>query len=117
MKQAKKINESFCIGAMLALTNDKFLTSKHFPVGLGLDTLTGLKQPVVYLSKLGHFICYKQIEEIETAQAELALKLSNESSILPLITMDNSKRVNDYIFKGFKIWMKKIYARLLQRFY
>ena len=53
------------------------------------------------------------MEEIETAQAELALNLSNESNILRLVPIDSNKELNDYIFKGFKLWMKKIHARLL----
>ena len=93
--------------------NGKFLNNKHCAVGLGLHSLTGLKQPVVYLSKLGHSISYKQIEEIETAQAKLTLNLSRESSILPLVPMESNKKVNNYTFKGFKTWMKKIYAGLL----
>ena len=98
---------------MFALGNGKFWSSKHCAVRLGLHSLTGLKQPVVYLSKLGHSISYKQMEEMETAQAELALNLSNESSILRLVPINSNKKVNDYTFKNFKIWMKKIYARLL----
>ena len=43
------------------------------------------------------------MEEIETPQAELALNLSNEPSILRLVSMDSNKKVNDNTFKGFKI--------------
>ena len=92
---------------MFALSKGKFLTSKHCAIGLGLHSLTGLKQPVVYLSKLGHSISNKQIEEIETAQAELALNLSKELSILRLVPMQSNKKVNNYTFKGLKTWMKK----------
>ena len=87
---------------MFALSKGKFLTSKHCAIGLGLHSLTGLKQPVVYLSKLGHSISNKQIEEIETAQAELALNLSKELSILRLVPMQSNKKVNNYTFKGLK---------------
>ena len=69
-----------------ALSKGKFLTSKHCAVGPGLHSLSGLKQPAVYLSKLGHSIRYKQIEEIETAQAELD-ESSNESSIFSMVPM------------------------------
>ena len=106
VKKNKQINKSLCSDVMF-LSNGKFLTSKHCAVGLGLRSLTGLKQPVVYLSKLRHSVSYKQMEEIQTAQTELALNLSNESSILLLLPMDSNKKVNNYTFNGFKIWMKK----------
>ena len=69
-----------------ALSKGKFLTSKHCAVGLGLQSLSGLKQSVVYLSKLGHSIRYKQIEEIQIAQAEID-ESSNESSIFSMVPM------------------------------
>ena len=58
---------------MFVLSNSKFWTSKHCAAGLGIHSLTGLKQPVDYLSKLGHSISYKQMEKIERVQAELAI--------------------------------------------
>ena len=76
----KRLNKLFRSDVMFALSNGKFLTSKHCTVRRGLHSLSGLKQPVVYLSKLGHSISYKQIEEIETAQAELALNLSKSQA-------------------------------------
>ena len=39
---------------MYSVSNENFLTSKHCAVELGLHTLTGLKQPIVYTSRLGH---------------------------------------------------------------
>ena len=65
----------------LVLSNGKFLTRKHCAVGLGLHRLTILKESLVYLSKLAHSISYKQIEENEAAQTELALKLSRHQLI------------------------------------
>lgn len=53
------------------------------------------------------------MKEIETTRAELALNLSKKSSILPLILMYSDNKVHNYSFKGFKIWIKSIYARLL----
>ena len=110
-KKNKLLNKSFCSDVICVLSNGKFLTSKHRAVGLGLHSLTGLKQTVVYLSKPRHSVSYKQMEEIQKVQKELALNLSNESRILPLVPMDSNKKVNDYTFQSFKIWMKKTYVR------
>ena len=110
-KKNKLLNKSFCSDVICVLSNGKFLTSKHRAVGLGLHSLTGLKQTVVYLSKPRHSVSYKQMEEIQKVQKELALNLSNESRILPLVPMDSNKKVNDYTFQSFKIWMKKTSVR------
>lgn len=98
---------------VFALWNGMFLSSKHCSVRLGWNSLTRLKRPVGCLSKLKHSISYEQMKEIETTRAELALNLSKKSSILPLILMYSDNKVHNYSFKGFKIWIKSIYARLL----
>ena len=69
---------------MYSVSDGNFLTSKHCAVGLVLHSLTGLKQSIVYFSRLGNSIGYHKVEEIETAQVELTLKLKEESLNLPL---------------------------------
>ena len=54
------------------------------------------------------------MKKIEIAQAELALNLSNKPRILPLAPMDSNKKANNYTFKGFKIWMKKIHTTTIK---
>lgn len=70
---------------MYSASKGNFLTSKYCAVGLGLHSLTGLKQPIVCLSRLGHSNGYDNVEEIETKQAELTRKLKEESLTLPLV--------------------------------
>ena len=84
-QKKERIIRSFSEDVMYSVSNGNFLTSKHCAVGLGLHSLTGLKQPIVYLSRLGHSTGYDKVEETETAQAELTLKLKEESRNLPLV--------------------------------
>ena len=58
---------------MYCISNGNFLTSKHCAIRLGLHNLTELKQPIVYLSRLGHLIGFDKVKEIETTQALLIL--------------------------------------------
>ena len=41
---------------------------------MGLHSITGQKLPIQMLSRLGHSVDYNTVCEIETAQAEIALK-------------------------------------------
>ena len=55
------------------MSRGKVITLKHFLLGIGLLTVTGLKMPIKILSHLGHSIDYNVVCEIETAEAELAM--------------------------------------------
>ena len=69
------------------------MSLKHFLIGIGLHNLTGLKAPIKILLNLGHSINYNLVCEVETAEAELALKLLEDDqgvhSLLPI--SDNAK--------------------------
>ena len=54
------------------ISNRSILTLKHCSLALGLHGMTGQKQPILLLSKLGHCISYDNVREIKTAQAEIA---------------------------------------------
>ena len=73
---------------MVHVTWGNVITLKHFLIGIGLHNLTGPKAPIKILSNLGHSINYKLVCEVETAEAELALKLLEEDqgvhSLLPI---------------------------------
>ena len=43
---------------------------------MGLHSITGQKLPIQMLSRLGHSVDYNTVCEIETAQAEIALKIA-----------------------------------------
>ena len=79
---------------MYSVCNGNFLLSKHCAVELGLHILTGLKQPIAYLSSLGHSIGYDKVEEIKTTLAELTLKLKEAFLNLPLVPKYEEKKVS-----------------------
>ena len=66
------------------------LTAKQFLLALGLHSTTGTCKVVDIASRLGHCINYKTTCEIETAQAAKAQALSDRSSALPLVPIEQS---------------------------
>ena len=66
------------------VSNIGFLTAKQCTLGLGIHSMTGQKQPIVILYKLGHSISYEKVLQIETAQAEIAEKFRSNSSVLAI---------------------------------
>ena len=56
------------------MSREKVVTLKQFLLGVGLHNITGLKTPIRILSHLGHCIDYNLVCEIETSQAEEAIK-------------------------------------------
>ena len=66
------------------------LTAKRFLLALGLHSTTGTCEVVDIVSRLGHCINYKTTCEIETAQAVKAQALSERSSALPLVPIEQS---------------------------
>ena len=71
------------------MSNGKFLTLKHTALALGLHSITGLKLPIIMLSRLGHSITNDMVREIETAQAELAEEFFKEGKSLPILPKDD----------------------------
>ena len=53
---------------------------KHTPIGLGLHSMTGQKLPIPFLSGHGNSISYDMVNQIDTAQAEVA-KIYGSSSV------------------------------------
>ena len=84
----KRFVHSYSSDLVHGVTRGKVITLKHFLIGIGLHNLTGLKAPIKILSNLGHSINYNLVCEVETAEAELALKLLEEDqgvhSLLPI---------------------------------
>ena len=76
-----------------AVTRGKTVTLKHFLIGVGLHNITGLKTPIKILSHLDHCIDYNLVCEIETAQAEEALKCLEETQN---DSYENEKQVLTY---------------------
>ena len=58
----------------------KYTTLKHTSLGLGLHSMTGMKNPMNILDRLGHSISYDMVCWIETAQVEVSQKLLKTSN-------------------------------------
>ena len=78
-----------------AISRGDFFTAKHVLriLGCGLHSITGLKKPINILSKYGHSCNYNTIQEIKTAQAELAKKLISLKYPLPFMPIDQESKV------------------------
>ena len=85
-----RLVNSFAQDLVRGVTNGKIILAKHFLIALGLHNMTGQKQVVDILHRLGHSNSYSQMCEIETAQAEAAIERSMSSSILSLKPPQNS---------------------------
>ena len=84
----KRFVHSYSSDLIHGVTRGKVITLKHFLIGIGQHNSTGLKVPIKILSNLGHSINYNLVCEVETTEAELALKLLEEDqgvhSLLPI---------------------------------
>ena len=65
---------SYSSNLIASVSRGKVVTLKQFLLGVGLHNITGLKTPIRILSHLGHCIDYNLVCEIETSQAEEAIK-------------------------------------------
>ena len=81
---------SFAQDLVHSISKGSFLTLKHTCLGLGLHSMTGLKIPIVILSRLGNCITYDTALEIETAQAELAQQFDSNGLSLPIQPKDST---------------------------
>ena len=70
------------------VTNGKIMAAKQFLLALGFHKITGTRKVVDIVSRLGHYINYKTTCEIETAQVVKAQSLSERSSALPLVPIE-----------------------------
>ena len=61
-------------------TRGRVKPGKHLTSGLGLKSLTGSRQVIDIVKRLGHCISYHQVEAIET---ELATQTSNNNCYTP----------------------------------
>ena len=80
----RRLIESFSADFMYGVSGE--ITGKHYLLGHGLHSMTGNKETVQIANRLGHCLTYDKLLDIETAQAQKAVKLMNTSdtSILPL---------------------------------
>ena len=71
----KQLVTSYSSDLITGVTRGKVVTLKHFLIGVGLHNIT-----IKILSHLGHCIDYNLVCEVETAQAEAALKSLEEQT-------------------------------------
>lgn len=77
--------QSYAYDLVHGVTRGNVIQKKHYLLALGFHHFTGSRLIVDILNKLGHCMSYNNTCDIETAQAELAIKVSQEkTNILPL---------------------------------
>ena len=84
-EKATRLVDSYAADLIHDITNGRFITAKHFALSMALHGLTGLREIIDILNKLGNAMPYELTCDIETAPAEKARKLSSESTVLPLM--------------------------------
>ena len=68
-----------------SVTNGSILTAKHFLLAVLLHSITGIKQIIEILHKMGHCMSYNKTCEIEIRMAVRTLAQTKQSDILPLL--------------------------------
>ena len=91
--KSARVVESYAQDFVHGVTRGKVMQKKHFLLAVGLPNLTGTRKIFDIFHKLGHCISYNLTCEIEAAQAECAVKASQESNLLPLKPESNEKTV------------------------
>ena len=76
--------ESYAQDLVHGVTRGEMITAKHYLLALGLHNISCQKNVVDIINKLGHCISYSLTCDIETAQAEIALEKSKQTTLLPV---------------------------------
>ena len=84
-ENVKRLIDSHAADMIHGVTMGKFLTKKHFLLALGLHSMTGTKNVITILNKLGHCMSYDKTCEIETAIAETTMVRAHQGNILPVV--------------------------------
>ena len=87
VKKSTRLFDSFSEYLISSVTNGSVLTAKHYLLAVGLHSITGMKQIIQILHKMGHCMSYTKTSEVETAMAEGTLARAKRPSILPLLPM------------------------------
>ena len=82
----KRLVLSYSCDIKVVVSRGKVVTLKQCLLGIGLHNITGLKAPIRILPHLGHCIDYNPVCEIETTQAEEAIKHLENMEIYTLST-------------------------------
>ena len=80
----ERLAKSYASDVIGAVTRGKTITAKQFLLALGLHNITGQRNVVEIVSRLGHCLNYTTTCEIETALAAKAQALSLSDTLLPL---------------------------------
>ena len=84
-EKSSRLIKSFAADMISNVSNGSILTAKHFLLAVGLHSITGMKQIIQILHKMGHCMSCSNTCEIETAMAESTLARIKQSNILPLL--------------------------------
>ena len=82
-EKSARLIDSFSADLVISVTNGSVLTTKHYLLAVGLHSITGMKQIIQILHKMGNCMSYTKTCEVETAMAESTL--AKRSNILPLL--------------------------------
>ena len=78
---------SFSGDLISSVTNGSILTAKQYLLAVGLYSITGMKQIIPIIHKMGHCMSYTKTYEVETAMAESTRPRPKWSNSLPLLLM------------------------------
>ena len=84
-----RLIDSYAADMVHGVTHGKVLTKKHFLLALGIHSITGMKDVVKIINRLGHCINYDKTCEIETAMAEATIARSSNINILPVVPVED----------------------------
>lgn len=101
----RQLEDSFSADFVYGVSGE--LTSNYYLLAHGLHYLTGNKETVQVTNRLGHGVSYKTVLDIETAQAQKAVTLTNLQAC-SLLKKNSIKQLFLEVFQNFQNLSKKI---------
>ena len=80
-EESTQLIDSFFADLISNATNGSVMIAKHYLLAVGLRSITGMKQIIQILHKMGHSMSYTKTWEVETAVAESTFAQPKQSSI------------------------------------
>ena len=88
-----RLVDSYAADLVYSVSRGKVTTAKHVLLATGLHNMTGQRNIIEIVNKLGHCISYNLTCEIETAQAVRAQYLATKNNSLPIRPSTDSSTV------------------------
>lgn len=105
-ENVKRLINSYAADMIHGVTFGKCLTKKHYLLAMGLHSMTGIKNVVKILNKLGHCMSYDKTCEIETSIAETTMVRAHQGNILPVVSVQNETVLTYFWVDNFDINME-----------